>query len=174
MAASAGVPVLTPVLEMLVRVSDPVVVEPHPGEPAEIGQRRETHILGGKWRVLDGAAEALGEGPAGLTGAVVSGGADQQLVRADGTIEIDARYELSVVGAGAEDGASAADAASSSDVVSVHASGVRRPQGEGVYFRVAMSFASVDPRLEPLTRSLFIADGVREADEVRHTVYLVG
>ena len=46
------------------------------------GERRIIHILGGEFA-----------GP-GLTGVVLPGGADRQLVRADGVTELDALYEM--------------------------------------------------------------------------------
>lgn len=150
-AAAPPAPQLVPVLELWVRVSAPVE-----GEQTARGQRRETAILGGELAALDGAATL---GLDGLGGTVLPGGADQQLVRADGTIEIDAQY-LVETRAGA--------------LIAVRARGIRRPSPDGVYFRVALSFSSGADEVSALTRAVFVADGVREADEVRHTVFLVG
>ena len=144
-------PSLLPVLELRVRVSAPV-----DGELVSHGQRRETAIQGGELVALAGAT---GLGLDGLSGVVLPGGADQQLVRPDGTIEIDAQY-LVETRAGA--------------LIAVRARGIRRPSPDGVYFRVALSFSSRAEEAAELTRSVFVADGVREADEVRHTVFLVG
>lgn len=76
------------------------------------------------------------------------------------TVEIDARYD-----ARTEQGA----------LIGMHAVGVRRvaPDG-GVYFRVTIRFETSEPALAELQDALFVADGVREADRVRHTVYRVG
>ena len=150
-SAASPAPQLVPVLELRVRVGAPV-----DGEQTAHGQRRETALLGGELAALAGAATL---GLAGLGGTVLPGGADQQLVRPDGTIEIDAQY-LVETRAGA--------------LIAVRARGIRRPSPDGVYFRVALSFSSSAEEAAELTRSVFVADGVREADEVRHTVFLVG
>lgn len=150
-AGSGGAPPqLLPVCELRVRVSDP-----QEGEYGLDGLRRVTRILGGELRALPGAAQL---GLANLYGEVLPGGADHQLVRPDGTIEIDARYRIETVGG---------------HLIGVCAAGLRRAETSGVYFRVAIRFDAEHPAHAALTQSVFIADGVREEDCVRHTVYRV-
>lgn len=168
-------PALAPVAEVVVEL----------GEPLDFGRtrdgvRRFTPILGGELRGIPGSP--AGEALRGLRAEILPGGGDRQLVRADGAVEIDARYD-----------ARTADGA----LIGLHAAGLRRvldpgdpepgagtsdapvggtpgtPGGAGVYFRVALRFETADPALAELQNALFVADGVREADRVRHTVYRV-
>ncbi|MFT4231794.1 MAG: DUF3237 domain-containing protein [Leucobacter sp.] len=98
------------------------------------------------------------------------------------TVEIDARYD-----------ARTADGA----LIGMHATGLRRveqppvaaaersaradpaapgapdPAAPRVYFRVVLRFEASDPALAELQDALYVADGVREADRVTHTVYRV-
>lgn len=121
------------------------------------GHRRIVPIVGGSVRgVFDGQ--------------ILPGGADWQLVRADGSIEIDGRYS-----ARADDGS----------LLFLHALGVRSGapevleallRGDQVdpsdyYFRTLVTLeCSVRPELE---RCLFIASCVREADRVAYAAYRV-
>ncbi len=118
------------------------------------GHRRVTPIIGGELR-------SIGSGPEGevLRARVLAGGADRQLVRPDGAIEIDARYTAET-----NEGA----------VLDIHAVGLRRPVRDGVYFRVSVRFECDRFSSAGLQDSLFIADGVREQTRVRHLVYRVG
>ncbi|MFF3571608.1 DUF3237 domain-containing protein [Nocardia jiangxiensis] len=121
------------------------------------GHRRVVPVVGGTIR---GAFE----------GTILPGGADWQLVRPDGAIEIDGRYS-----------ARAADG----DLLYLHAVGVRSGppevldallRGEPVdpadyYFRAAITIESATrPEFE---RSLFVASYVREAHRVRYVAYRV-
>src|SRR5690606_7853979 len=92
-APAIAVPGLSVIARLEVEVGSPIVVGRAGG-----GQRRVVPVLGG--RVL---------GPR-LTGSVVAGGSDVQLVRPDGVVEIDSRYVVEL-----EDGAR----------VFVHDAGVR-------------------------------------------------
>ena len=118
------------------------------------GRRRFTPILGGSFSAL-GAGGPL----AGLDAEILPGGGDRPLVRIDGPIEIGARYLPRTA-----DG----------ELIEIGARGIRRADAGGVYFRVAMRFATAAPELAALQDALYIADGVREAGAVRHTVYRVG
>jgi hypothetical protein len=123
------------------------------------GHRRVVPIAGGR---ISGLFDAE----------ILPGGADWQLVRPDGTIEIDTRY-------------SARTAAG--EHVHLRTSGVRSGppavleallRGEAVdpgdyYFRVAVYLETSAPRLAALERSLFVASAIREADRVRYTAYRV-
>jgi Protein of unknown function (DUF3237) len=123
------------------------------------GHRRVIPIAGGR---VSGLFEAE----------LLPGGADWQVVRPDGTIEIDTRY-------------SARTAAG--EFVHFRTSGVRSGppgvlaallRGEAVdpaeyYFRVAVYLETSAPRLAALERSLFVASAVRGADSVAYTAYRV-
>lgn len=128
------------------------------GTPQEIGEttagrRRVIPITGGRV-----------EGPR-LIGEVVPGGADWQLVRSDGTVELVARYTLR-----AADGA----------LISVVNRGLRRAPpdvltrltvGEFVdpalyYFRATPSFSVAPGPHGWLADSIFVATGERQARQV--------
>ena len=131
------------------------------------GHRRVIPVVGG--RVIPVAGGRFG----GLFEAeILSGGADWQLVRQDGSIEIDTRY-------------SARTAAG--EHVHFRTAGVRSGppailaallRGEPVdpaayYFRVAVYLETSAPRLAFLERSLFVASALRGADSVSYTAYRV-
>lgn len=117
------------------------------------GERRVVAILGGTF-----------EGPA-LRGTILPG-ADWQLARRDGVLEIDARYALCEEGGG---------------IVQVTSQGYRHGpaevlaalgRGEAVdparyYFRTVMRFETGDARLAWLNRTLAVASGERRARQVR-------
>jgi hypothetical protein len=123
-----------------------------------LGRRRMIPLLGGtvdgRWR-----------------GTVIPGGADWQTVRADGTLEIDARYVLAL------------DAGR----VEVHSTGLRSgppavlarlAAGEPVapeeyYFRTAIRFRTAAPALAELNDLLAIARGERRASAVLIDVHPV-
>lgn len=131
------------------------------GDPRDLGvtrdgHRRITSILGGTLRGLAGTEFE------GVRGEVLPGGSDRQLWReapGETSIEIDARYDAQLVS-----GAS----------VSLHATGLRRANEAGVYFMVQLRFETSAPEFAGAQQALFVADGVRDADRVRHTVYRVG
>ena len=132
------------------------------------GHRRVIAIAGGRARFLplDGSLGAA------VDAEILPGGADWQVVRADGTIEIDTRYSA-VTSAG--------------EHVHFRTSGVRSGPpavlaallaGEPVdpsayYFRVAVYLETAAPRLSYLERSIFVASAVRGADSVTYTAYRV-
>jgi Protein of unknown function (DUF3237) len=128
------------------------------GPPIELGggpkgERRVIPITGGRV-----------EGP-GLCGRILPGGADTQLVRADGVAEIDASYVIE-----ADDGA----------LVHVRNVGVRHGppevlaairRGEPVdpslvYFRTVPIFETASEAHGALTRGLFVGTGARQPDHV--------
>lgn len=124
------------------------------------GERRIIHILGSSV-----------EGPR-LKGTILPGGADWQIIRADGAADIRARYTI---------------AAETGGLVLVNSEGLRHgppevlarlARGENVdpalyYFRTAMRFETSDPALAWLNRILALARGAREARAVRLDVYEV-
>jgi hypothetical protein len=117
------------------------------------GHRRIIDILGGEVR-----------GPR-LAGEILPGGADWQIVRPDGTIEVVARYTIR---------------SSGGTLVYVHNEGLRvaspeitarMSRGEAVppdsyRFRTAPRFETSDPALEWLQRSMFIGVATRAPDGV--------
>jgi hypothetical protein len=128
--------------------------------PAPFGHRRVVNILGGS---VTGAK---------LTGRVLPGGADWQIVAADGCLDIHARYTIE------------SDAGS---LIQVDSKGLRAGppevlarlgRGEEVdpslyYFRTVMRFETADPSTEWMNRILAIAKGAREKNAVRLDVYEV-
>jgi hypothetical protein len=125
-----------------------------------LGERRIINILGGPVR-----------GPR-LNGRVLPGGADWQIIRADGAADIQARYTIES-DAGAR--------------ILVDSEGLRHgppdimarlARGEDVdpalyYFRTLMRFETADPAVDWMNRTLAIAHGKREARAVRLDVYEV-
>lgn len=125
-----------------------------------LGERRIINILGGPVR-----------GPK-LNGRVLPGGADWQIIRADGAADIQARYTI-------ESDAGARILVSSEglrhgppDIIA------KLARGENVdpslyYFRTLMRFETADPAVDWMNRILAIAHGQREARAVRLDVYEV-
>ena len=117
------------------------------------GHRRIVSIKGGTF-----------EGP-GIKGRVLAGGADWQIVRADGTAELDARYTLQtdagalvyVVNRGLRHGPA--------EVLRRIAAG-EAVNPSSYYFRSAASFETAASELQWLTKSIVIGAGERQRDRV--------
>jgi hypothetical protein len=123
------------------------------------GHRRVVAVAGGR---VSGLFDAE----------ILPGGADWQLVRPDGAIEIDTRYSARTP---------------AGEYVHFRTSGVRSGppavlaallRGEDVdpasyYFRVAVYLETSAPRLAMLERSLYVASAVRGADSVSYAAYRV-
>jgi hypothetical protein len=128
------------------------------GPPTELGEvprgrRRIIPILGGTF-----------EGPK-VRGKVMQGGADWQIVRADGLAELDTRYMLQT---------------DKGSLVYIQNAGIRHAPpdvtkkllaGEAVdpsqvYFRTVPTFETSAPELQWLTRSIFVGTGERRPTEV--------
>jgi hypothetical protein len=126
--------------------------------PTEVGQvlagrRRIVQILGGTF-----------EGP-GLKGKVVPGGADWQIIQADGFSQLDTRYTLET---------------DKGQIVYVQNKGVRdappdvlkkllageKVDPKLVYFRTVPVFETSAPELQWLVRSVFVGTGERYPDDV--------
>lgn len=103
------------------------------------GHRRVIDILGGEV-----------QGPR-LEGEILPGGADWQIVRADGTIEVVARYTIK---------------ARSGALVYVQNEGLRQTRGEQVYFRTTPRFETAEPALKWLETSIFLGKAYRAPDRV--------
>lgn len=133
--------------------------------PVEVG----TGVLG--QRRLIAVPSGTVSGPR-LSGRVLPGGADFQLIRPDGVADIHARYVIETAG-GAR--------------VYVENSGLRHGPPEAmarlirgepvdpalIYFRTAPRFETAAPELAWLTRALFLGIGARFPDSVRISFYEV-
>lgn len=127
---------------------------------APFGHRRVVNLLGG---TVSGAR---------LSGRIVPGGADWQIMAADGSLDIHARYTIE------------SDAGA---LIQVDSRGVRNGppevlarlgRGEDVdpalyYFRTAMRFETGHPSAAWLNRILALAKGAREKNVVKLEVYEV-
>lgn len=139
---------LTPLFELDVEVAAPQSVGAGPA-----GERRCVPITGGRVRGR-------------LNGIVLAGGADWQVLRPDGSADLDARYMLAL-----DDGTQ----------VEVWSRGLRTgppavmaqlARGEAVpatayYMRTAMRFETAAPGLQWLVHRLAIGTGERLPDRVR-------
>jgi hypothetical protein len=128
--------------------------------PAPFGHRRVVNILGGT---------IVGEK---LSGRILPGGADWQILAADGSADIHARYTVE------------SDAGA---LIQVDSKGVRHgppdvmarlAKGEDVdparyYFRTVMRFETAHPSTNWLNRILALVRGAREKNAVRLDVYEV-
>jgi len=141
-------PTLTPVFELRAQVGAPMELGLVPQ-----GVRRIVPILGGTF-----------EG-SGMKGRIVPGGADWQIIRADGVTELDTRYTLQT---------------DSGQLIYVQNAGIRHAAPEvmkqllagqpvdpsRVYFRTVPVFETSAPELQWLTRSIFVGTGERYPTEV--------
>jgi hypothetical protein len=124
------------------------------------GERRVIGIRGGTVR-----------GPR-LTGRILPGGADWQIVRGDGAADIQARYTI-------ETEANARILVSSDGLRHGPSAAIESlARGDSVdpahyYFRTVMRFETADPAVDWLNRILALARGQREARSVRLDVYEV-
>ena len=123
------------------------------------GHRRIIPVTGGTVRGLFDAE-------------ILPGGADWQILRADGSVDIDTRYSART---------------SQGEFVHVRTAGVRSGdpatleallRGEEVdprdyYFRVAVYLETSAPGLGHLQDAIFVASAIREADAVRYRAYRV-
>lgn len=113
-----------------------------------------------------------GEISGGLDASILPGGADWQLVRPDGALEIDGRYSART---------------KAGELLYLQVAGVRigPPEvlaallaGEEVsptayYFRTTIRIETSAPALSSLEHAVFVASCVREASTVRYTAYRV-
>ena len=135
------------------------------GPPTELGEvprgrRRIIPILGGTF-----------EGP-NVRGKVLAGGADWQIVRADGLSELDTRYMLQT---------------DSGSLIYIQNAGIRHAppditkkllagqpvDASQVYFKTVPTFETSAPELQWLTRSIFVGTGERRPTEVIVQVWRV-
>lgn len=147
-AQTPAPPKLIFAFEARVQVGPPLVVGQMPA-----GTRRIVQILGGTF-----------EGPA-VKGRVLAGGADWQVIHADGFSALDTRYTLET---------------DKGQVVYVQNAGIRHAAPEImqkllagqqvdpalVYFRTVPTFETAAPDLQWLVRSIFVGVGQRNPNDV--------
>jgi hypothetical protein len=125
---------------------------------APLGERRVVNILGGTF-----------EGPR-LRGRVLPGGADWQIVRRDGVLDIDARYALQEEAGAVVRVVSQGYRHGSSEVLAALARG--EPVDPARYFfRTIMRFETGAPDLEWLNRTIAVATARRQARQVLLSAY---
>ena len=107
-----------------------------------------------------------------LRGAVLPGGTDWQQVRADGALEIRARYMLETDRGETIEVRSEGLRSAAPEVLERLASGEDVPPDQ-YYFRTFIRLATAAPRLRHWNDRLFIGVGVRKAREVEITVHEV-
>src|SRR4051794_30450993 len=155
-AATTGAtaaPALSFVADIRVEVGQPITI----GETGA-GLRRVIPILGG---TVDGPR---------LSGRVVAGGADFQILRADGVMELEAKYVLEATGGG---------------LIYVVNHGLRHGPADAVeklmrgepvdpkliYFRAAPAFETAAPEFKWMMQSLFVCTGTRLPTQVLLSLY---
>ncbi|WP_431246482.1 DUF3237 family protein [Leifsonia xyli] len=155
-------PALEAVLDVVVELGDLV-----DHGTTRSGHRRVIPILGGTMRGLGRFASIL------PSAQIERGGADWQVVRPDGAIDVDTRYT-----ARTPQGA----------LIYLQTSGVRTGSAEilaalgrgeivdpaSYYFRLLVRFETSALDLQELEHGLFIASAARDAGRVTYTVYRVG
>ena len=117
------------------------------------GRRRIIPVLGGRF-----------EGPA-IRGRVLPGGADWQILRADGAAELDARYTLET-GDGALIYVSNRGMRSGSPDVLARLNAGETVDPGSYYFRTVAQFETGAARYQWLTQALFISSAERYPDRV--------
>jgi hypothetical protein len=135
------------------------------GPPIEIGrvphgERRIFPILGGVF-----------EGPF-IRGKILNGGADWQIVRADGTAEIDTRYTLQT-DAGATIYVRNAGIRTGPPEVLARLRAGETAEPSSYYFRTSPRFETSAPELAWLTRAIFVCSAERMSSQVMLRVWRV-
>lgn len=154
MSAPPAVPGLAPAFDVVVRLGplDDYGI-------TRAGHRRVIPIVGGE---ISGALEAT----------ILPGGADWQVVRPDGALEIDGRYSartpagelLYLQVAGVRSGPP--------DVLAALLAG-ESVAPDAYYFRTSVRIETSAPAHADLEHAIFVASCVREAASVRYTAYRV-
>lgn len=148
---------MTPRLEFLMHLAVDVGEVVSMGE-GPLGERRVVGILGGRF-----------EGPE-LRGEVLSGGADWQIARKDGVLDLDARYALKEEGGGLVRVVSQGYRHGPGEVLAALARG-EEVDPEKYFFRTIMRFETGAPYLEWLNRTIAVAAAERKARKVLLRAY---
>jgi hypothetical protein len=125
---------------------------------APLGERRVVGILGG---TFEGAA---------LRGEVLPGGADWQIARKDGVLDIDARYVLKEENGGLVRVVSQGYRHGSSEVLAALARG-EKVDPTTYFFRTIMRFETGAPYLEWLNKTIAVATAERKARRILLSAY---
>ena len=125
-----------------------------------LGERRVVPILGGTF-----------EGP-NLRGEVLTGGADWQILRKDGVLDLDARYALKATGGGLIRVTSQGYRHGPPEVLAALARG-EEVDPEKYFFRTVMRFETGAPGLDWLNKTLALATAERKARQVLLNAYRV-
>lgn len=143
---------MAPQLEFLMRIAAEVgELQTMGGGP--LGERRVVAITGGTF-----------EGPA-LKGEIVPGGTDWQIVRADGVLDIDARYALRTEAGALIRVVSQGYRHGPPEVLAALARGEVVPANR-YFFRTVMRFETGDTDLLWLNRTIAVATAERRARQV--------
>jgi uncharacterized protein DUF3237 len=126
--------------------------------PGPLGERRVIGILGGTF-----------EGPA-LRGEVLPGGADWQIVRTDGVLDLDARYALKEQGGGLIRVVSQGYRHGSPEILAALARGEEVDPAK-YFFRTVMRFETGASYLESLNKTIAVATAERKAKQVLLSAY---
>jgi len=148
-ASAPKPPALSLALEAHVQVGTPLDVGVVPR-----GRRRIVAINGGTF-----------SGPNGLKGRVLPGGADWQIVRADGFAELDTRYTLQT-DAGQIIYAQNAGMRHAAPEVMARLNTGQTVDPSLVYFRTVATFETAAPELQWLTRAIIVGTGERYPNDV--------
>lgn len=122
------------------------------------GHRRIVAILGGT---------VTGER---FSGTVQPGGADWQVLRPDGTVEIDTRYTVRTAGGGLVHLRTQGLRTGRPEVLEAILAGAQVDPSE-YYFRLAVRVETADPALAWLQRVLLVASAVRTSTDVVYDAY---
>jgi hypothetical protein len=125
-----------------------------------LGERRIVPILGGTF-----------SGPE-MRGCVLAGGNDWQIVRADGVLDIDARYVLRTQGGALIRVVSQGYRHGPPEVLAALGRGEDVPP-QKYYFRTVMRFETGAADLQWLNRTIAVASAQRKARQVLLSVYLL-
>jgi hypothetical protein len=126
--------------------------------PAPLGERRVVNILGGTF-----------EGPR-MRGEVLPGGADWQIARRDGVLDLDARYVLKEQGGGLVRVVSRGYRHGPGEVLAALARGEDVDPGT-YFFRTTMRFETGAPDLAWLNGTIAVATAERKARRVLIDAY---
>ena len=125
-----------------------------------LGERRVVPILGGTFEGTD------------LRGELLAGGADWQILRKDGVLDLDARYALKDAGGGLIRVTSQGYRHGPPEVLAALARG-EHVAPENYFFRTVMRFETGAPGLEWLNKTLALATAERKARQVLLSAYRV-
>jgi hypothetical protein len=143
---------MQPQLEFLMRLAVDVGDVASMGQ-GPLGERRIVGILGGTF-----------EGPQ-LRGEVLAGGADWQIVRKDGVLDLDARYALKEQRGGLVRVTSQGYRHGPAEVLAALARGDEVDPAQ-YFFRSVMRFETGAPGLEWLNKTIALASAERKARQV--------